>query len=99
MPTSTTRTVVSLTRGVVGTLGRVSCPGTYAVGGCGATTGDGVVGRINHAAGGSTAAAVHAINESTGDIFIGEASGVRRARIDGNGKGFFNGGTGASGAD
>jgi hypothetical protein len=89
----------STARGVVGTLGRTSCAGTYAVGGCATTTGDGVLGRINHAAGGGTAAAVHAINDGGGDIFIGEASGQRRARIDGSGKGFFNGGTQSGGAD
>jgi hypothetical protein len=32
----------STTRGVVGTLGGGSCPGTYAMGACGATLGDGV---------------------------------------------------------
>jgi hypothetical protein len=32
-------------RGVIGTLGGTSCAGTYAVGGCGADLGDGVVGR------------------------------------------------------
>jgi hypothetical protein len=35
----------STSRGIVGRLGpATSCPGTYAVGGCGATTGNGVVG-------------------------------------------------------
>jgi hypothetical protein len=32
-------------RGVIGTLGGTSCSGTYAVGGCGAGLGDGVVGK------------------------------------------------------
>ena len=88
----------SATRGVVGTLGRTSCAGTYGVGGCGSTTGDGVLGRSSVPANSFTAAAVHAINDGGGDIFIGE-SGGRKARIDGSGKGFFNGGTQAGGAD
>jgi hypothetical protein len=88
----------STTRGVVGTLGRTSCAGTYGVGGCGFTTGDGVLGRSSVPANSFTAAAVHAINDGGGDIFIGE-SGGRKARIDGTGKGFFNGGTQSGGAD
>ena len=98
----------SSTRGVVGTLGSTSCPGTYGVGGCSAAatgvqgrsgTGDGVVGITTHPAGGTTAAAVHAINTSNGDIFIGEASAARKARINGDGRGYFNGGTQQGGAD
>jgi hypothetical protein len=46
-----------------------------------------------------TAAAVHAFADAGGDIFLGESQGFRRARIDGTGKGFFNGGTQNSGAD
>jgi hypothetical protein len=89
----------SQTRGVIGTLNRSSCAGTYGVGGCGSTVGDGVLGRTSVPANSFTAAAVHAINDGGGDIFIGEASGARRARIDGSGKGFFNGGTQTGGAD
>jgi hypothetical protein len=48
-----------------------------------------------------TAAAVRAWNSAAGDIFLGEsgASRVRVARIDGSGKGYFDGGTQSSGAD
>ena len=60
-----------------------------------------VCSAINHAPNGSTAAAVHALNTGGGDIFLGE-SGTNRtrvARIDGTGKGYFDGGTQNSGAD
>lgn len=87
------------TRGVVGTLGGTPCAGTYGAGGCGGTTGDGLVGRSSVPASSFSAAGVHAFNDAGGDIFIGEASGARRARIDGSGTGFFDGGTQASGAD
>jgi hypothetical protein len=84
----------------VGTLGSTSCAGSYAVGACaGSATADGLFGRINVAANGPTAAAVHAINDGGGDIFLGEASGSRVARIDGTGKGFFDSGTQTGGAD
>jgi hypothetical protein len=87
-------------RGVVGTLGGSSCPGSYAVGACaGSATADGLVARTDVAANGPTAAAVHAFNDAGGDLFIGEASGSRVARIDGSGKGFFDNGTQSGGAD
>jgi hypothetical protein len=84
----------STSRGVIGTLGRTSCAGTYAVGGCAGITGaDGVYGRS------STGTAVRASTDS-GSMFVGQVSGgVNRARIDANGKGFFNGGTQTGGAD
>jgi hypothetical protein len=63
------------------------------------TSADGVFAVTSHPSGGSTAAAVEADNASTGDIFIGEGNGVRVARIDGSGKGYFDGGTQNSGAD
>lgn len=88
-------------RGVVGTIGRGPCPKAgvaYGVGGCGGASGDGVLGRTSVGPNSSTAAALHGINDSGGDIFIGEAIG-RRARIDGSGRGYFNGGTQGSGAD
>ncbi len=89
----------SSARGVVGTLGRGPCAGTYGVGGCGGTTGDGVVGRTSVGANTFTAAAMHAINDNGGDIFIGEGFGARKARIDASGRGYFNGGTQNNGAD
>lgn len=92
----------STTRGVVGTLSMGSCAGTYAVGGCGGTTGDGVLARSGTAAGGASFAALHAFNTASGDLFIGEvgsATSFRVARIDGTGRGFFDGGTQGSGAD
>ena len=89
----------SSARGVVGTLGRGPCAGVYGVGGCGGTTGDGVVGRTSVGANTFTAAAMHAINDNGGDIFIGEGFGARKARIDASGKGYFNGGTANGGAD
>jgi hypothetical protein len=89
----------SASRGVIGTLGGVSCPGTYGAGGCGGTTGDGVLAETSVPANSITAAALHAVNTAGGDIFIGQSGNTRVARIDGNGKGFFDGGTQASGAD
>jgi len=97
-------------RGVIGSLGAGGCPASgtnagFGVGGCGSTTGDGVVGRTSVGPNTVTAAAVRAINDSGGDIFIGENRAVtlnvspRKARIDGTGKGFFNGGTQTGGAD
>jgi hypothetical protein len=92
----------STTRGVVGTLGGGSCAGTYGVGGCGGTSGDGVVGRSATGPGGASFAAFHAYNSAGGDLFIGEIvtfMNFRVARIDGTGRGFFNGGTTNAGAD
>lgn len=84
----------STTRGVVGTLGRTSCPGTYAVGGCGGDAGDGVVGRT-----GTGAAVRGTVTNALGSIFVGLAGGTQVVRINNQGKGFFNGGTQNSGAD
>jgi len=99
----------SSARGVVGTLGGTSCAGTYAVGGCGANLGVGVVGNsavshgvvgVSSVAPNATGAAVYARNTVGGDIFIGETgTGARQARINGLGRGFFNGGTQTGGAD
>ena len=89
----------SSARGIIGTLGASACPGVYAVGACGATIGDGLLAVINHPAGGSTAAAVHANNTGGGDIFLGQSGASRVARIDGSGKAYFDGGTQSSGAD
>jgi hypothetical protein len=103
-------------RGVVGTLNNGSCPDQvgngYAVGGCGGTTtgagtgvqavstNDGVYALSHHASGGNTAAAVRAVNDGGGDIFIGQNSATNHvARIDSAGKGFFDGGTQTGGAD
>jgi len=85
----------SATRGVVGTLEKSSCPGSYAVGGCaGPAAADGVVGSSSEGAG------VRAVSTSGGTIFLGESpAGTSKARIDGNGKGFFDGGTQTGGAD
>jgi hypothetical protein len=103
----------STARGVVGTLGRTSCAGSYAVGGCGGSTGDGVYG--NSAAGNAVDAvttsgisftAILAENNSQGsgtgtccDLFLGKSNGTREARISGTGVGFFNGGAVTGGAD
>lgn len=104
------------TRGLVGTLNTGSCPDQvgngYAVGGCGgnATNGgtgveaisgnDGVFAISHHGSGGNTAAAVRAVNDSGGDIFIGQNSATNHVfRVDSNGKGFFDGGTQTGGAD
>jgi hypothetical protein len=85
----------SVTRGVVGTLERASCPGSYAVGGCaGPAPADGVLGSSAEGAG------VRAVSTAGGTIFAGDAPlGTPKARIDGNGKGFFDGGTQTGGAD
>lgn len=83
----------SSTRGVIGTLGRSSCAGVYAIGGCGGAA-DGVLARV------STGTAVRAIvTDAAGSIFIGEAGTTRTVRIDNTGKGFFDGGTQTGGAD
>jgi hypothetical protein len=86
---------ISPHRGVVGVLGLISCAGSYAVGGCaGATGGDGLLGQS------STGAGVRSITSSSGNLFVGESpAGTHRARINANGRGFFNGGTQNSGAD
>jgi hypothetical protein len=60
---------------------------------------DGVMAITSHAFGGGTAAAVLADNTSNGDIFIGESGGVKVARIDGSGAGYFDSGTQVGGAD
>jgi hypothetical protein len=93
----------STTRGVIGTLNRGSCPGTYAVGGCAGGAGDGVVGVSGVGPNSFTAAAVRARNSAGGDVFLGEVGTgnniSRVARIDGTGRGFFNNGTQSGGAD
>lgn len=85
----------SAVRGVAGTLGGTPCEGSYAVGGCsGNAAAVGVYGySIN-------TAAMWARTE-TGDLFVGVtgAAETRRARIDVNGRGFFNNGTQTGGAD
>jgi hypothetical protein len=85
----------STTRGVIGTLGRGSCAGKYAVGGCaGATDGDGVFGHTN------TGTAVKAqIDTAMGSIFIGLSGATQVIRFDNTGKGFFDNGTQSGGAD
>ena len=60
---------------------------------------DGVLGISSQPANAATAAAVRAINTGGGDIFLGQAGNAHVARIDSTGKGFFDGGTQASGAD
>ena len=60
---------------------------------------DGVLGISSQPANAATAAAVRAINTGGGDIFLGQAGNTHVARIDSTGKGFFDGGTQASGAD
>jgi hypothetical protein len=98
------------TQAAVAALGGAGCAGTTAaVSACGvnigdgvdasSTTGSGLVGTSGHPSGGGTAAGVIANNTGGGDIFIGEANGTHVARIDSTGKGFFDGGTQAGGAD
>ena len=85
----------SSTRGVVGTIGRTSCAGAYAVGGCAGASGlPGLYGRSSIGSG------ILASTDS-GDIFLGVTgpSETHQARIDATGKGFFNGGTQVGGAD
>jgi hypothetical protein len=65
----------------------------------GSASNDGVLGISSHVAGGNTAAAVRAINNGGGDIFLGQAGSTHVARIDSAGTGFFDGGTQNSGAD
>jgi len=90
----------SRTEAVVGQLLGNACPAlTAAVLGCAGNTGDGIVGVIAHPVGGGGAAAVHAINNDGGDLFIGDSEGVRKVRIDGAGTGYFDGGTQNGGAD
>ncbi len=84
----------SASRGVIGTLGRASCAGSFAVGGCaGGAVAAGVYGQSN-------AAAIFARSDS-GDLFVGVTgdSETHRARIDVNGRGYFNNGTQTGGAD
>lgn len=84
----------STSRGVVGTLGKTSCPGTYGVGGCSGGADDGVLGRTN------TGAAIRGIvTDAAGSIFVGQAGGTTTVRINNQGKGFFDGGTQTGGAD
>jgi hypothetical protein len=78
--------------GVVGT-------SSGASGVTGSSSNDGVLGISSHAFGGTTAAAVRAINNGGGDIFLGQAGSFHVARIDSSGTGFFDGGTQDSGAD
>jgi hypothetical protein len=72
---------------------------TSGAGVSGSSSGDGVLGTSSHAFGGTTAAAVRAINTAGGDIFLGQAASFHVARIDSAGTGYFNGGTQDSGAD
>ncbi|OAI39541.1 hypothetical protein AYO38_01495 [bacterium SCGC AG-212-C10] len=81
----------SSTRGVVGTLGRTSCSGTFGVGGC-ATDNDGVLSR-------STNGVALRAETTGGTIFIGSAANDVKVRIDATGRGFFDNGTQTGGAD
>jgi hypothetical protein len=60
---------------------------------------DGVLAISSHAFGGGTAAAVIADNTGGGDVFIGESSIGKVARIDAAGTGYFDSGTQVGGAD
>ncbi len=85
----------SPSRGVIGTLSGAPCAGDFAVGGCsGSAAAVGVYGYS------SNTAAMWARSDS-GDLFVGVAGAAetRRARIDINGRGYFNGGTQTGGAD
>jgi hypothetical protein len=91
----------SSTRGVVGTLGKSSCAGTYAIGACtGSAVADGLLARINVPSTNPNAA-IRAINDGAGNIFVGQTGSteVQVVRIDGSGKGYFNNGTQTGGAD
>lgn len=85
----------STARAVIGSLSSAPCPGAYAVGGCSGTAA--AVGVYGHSV---NSAAMWARTES-GDLFVGVtgATEVRRARIDVNGRGYFNNGTQTGGAD
>lgn len=68
-------------RGVVGTLGRTSCSapgGAYAVGGCAATTGDGLYGRANQGIGirGESVASIGVWGKGNSDGSPDNARGV-----------------------
>jgi len=98
----------STARGVVGTLNGGSCSdpfgsGTYGTGGCGGSAGDGLFGLSDVGANSFDAAAIRGLNTTGGDIFIGDIGNpgdlTRVVRIDGSGKGFFDGGTQSGGAD
>ena len=85
----------STTRGLIGTLARSPCPGTFAVGGCtGVPLTDGVSGIA------STGAAFNARVSAVGTLFRGQnENGNQVVRIDHTGRGFFDGGTTDTGAD
>jgi hypothetical protein len=102
----------STARGIVGTLNNGSCPDEvgngYAVGGCGAdgtgvegvSNNDGVYAVSHRPANTNTAAAVRAVNDAGGDIYIGQNTPSNKVfRVDSSGKGFFDGGTQTGGAD
>jgi hypothetical protein len=82
----------STTRGVVGTLDRASCAGTYGVGGC--------VGSDTGVLASSGSGVALLARTTSGAIFVGQSpSGTNQARIDNTGRGFFNNGTQSGGAD
>lgn len=84
--------------GGAGVTGHASAIGGTGTGGISTTTtgfGTGLYGEADSA--GGTAALLN--NTAGGTILIGQAAGANMVRVDGSGKGFFNGGTQMGGAD
>ncbi|HEV2349222.1 MAG TPA: hypothetical protein VG028_05180, partial [Terriglobia bacterium] len=99
----------STSNGVYGLNNGTGSGGTGVTGQANASGGTGTSGISTAASGFATglygqAANVNATaellnNTASGNIIIGQAAGVNKFRVDGTGKGFFDGGTQSSGAD
>ena len=91
--------------GVAGLFNGTSGTGSGVVGVTLAPKGAGVSGQANSSMGvsgvsnGASGVGGYFDNTAAGNIIIGAVNGVHKFRIDGNGKGYFDGGTQTGGAD
>lgn len=91
--------------GVVGIFNGTGGTGSGVIGITAAPTGSGTYGQsisgigVTGITGGSTGLGGYFDNTAAGNIIVGAVNGVHKFRVDGTGKGYFDGGTQTGGAD
>jgi|HubBroStandDraft_6_1064221.scaffolds.fasta_scaffold00232_2 hypothetical protein len=91
--------------GVMGVFNATSGNGSGVIGISASPTGSGVLGQsvsyigVSGTTSGSAGIAGYFDNSAAGNLLVGAVSGVKKFRVDGTGKGFFDGGTQTGGAD
>ncbi len=93
------------TSGVLGVFNGSAGTGSGVIGISAAPQGSGVSGQssssigVSGTTGGSTGIAGYFDNTAAGNLLVGAVNGTHKFRVDGTGKGFFDGGTQTGGAD